>query len=205
MTPSYPQMHIGLDPGQSGGLAIVSHTGALMHVTAMPATEHDLFEWLNDRVCAGDNVHAVLERVHSMPKQGVASAFTFGRNYGTLLMLLTACEIPFDLVTPQKWQQVMGCLTHGDKNISKQRAQQLFPKEKITHAIADALLIAEFCRRMRVGSDGKTQQTQEGTAVRQRGQEPNGPIAKAVGRTGIEISAEVAQAVSAQATRATRH
>lgn len=41
----------------------------------------------------------------------------------------------------------MGCLTKGDKNISKARAQQLFPTAKITHATADALLLAEWRRK----------------------------------------------------------
>lgn len=35
------------------------------------------------------------------------------------------------------------------KNLTKARAQQLWPEyPRITHAIADALLIAEFCRRV---------------------------------------------------------
>jgi len=38
-------------------------------------------------------------------------------------------------------------MTGGDKNVSKRRAQELFPEIKITHAIADALLIAEYARR----------------------------------------------------------
>lgn len=45
----------------------------------------------------------------------------------------------------------MGCLTNGDKNITKQRAQQLFPSAKVTHKIADALLLAEYCRRVHRG------------------------------------------------------
>jgi len=32
--------------------------------------------------------------------------------------------------------------------VSKRKAQELFPAIKITHAIADALLIAEYGRRM---------------------------------------------------------
>jgi hypothetical protein len=63
-----------------------------------------------------------------------------------------AAGIPYDLVLPVKWQTAMSCRTKGDKNVSKARAQQLFPDVKVTHAIADALLIAEFCRRVR-GSD----------------------------------------------------
>jgi hypothetical protein len=46
---------------------------------------------------------------------------------------------------------VMARLTKGDKHISKQRAQQLFPSAKVTHAIADALLLAEYCGRVHRG------------------------------------------------------
>jgi hypothetical protein len=39
-------------------------------------------------------------------------------------------------------------MTKGDKNITKRKAQELFPEIKITHAIADSLLIAEYGRRV---------------------------------------------------------
>jgi hypothetical protein len=77
---------------------------------------------------------------------GVKSAFTFGQGYGRLEMALTAANVPFKRVTPQVWQKSMKCLTGGDKNISKGRAQEMFPSLKITHATADALLIAEYAR-----------------------------------------------------------
>jgi hypothetical protein len=35
-------------------------------------------------------------------------------------------------------------MTKGNKNITKQKAQELFPGIKVTHAIADALLIATY-------------------------------------------------------------
>ena len=79
-----------------------------------------------------------------MPGQGVSSTFNFGRNYGMLLMALTAAGIPFTEVTPQKWQGIMDCRTGGDKNISKRRAQQLFPNTDVHHWNADALLIASY-------------------------------------------------------------
>jgi hypothetical protein len=92
------------------------------------------------------------------PQMGVTSAFTFGKGYGGLLMLLTALDIPFDQITPRKWQTAMGCLSGGDKNVTKRRAQQLFPKLTITHAIADALLLAEFCRRVRGSEYGQEEE-----------------------------------------------
>ncbi len=54
----------------------------------------------------------------------------------------------FEWVRPQKWQQVMGCMTGGKKNVSKQRALELFPSVKWTHAKADSALICEYGRRM---------------------------------------------------------
>jgi Holliday junction resolvasome RuvABC endonuclease subunit len=75
---------------------------------------------------------------------GVKSAFTFGNGFGHLEMALTAAGIPFERVSPQRWQKALGCLTKGDKNVSKRRAQELFPSMKITHATADALLIAYY-------------------------------------------------------------
>lgn len=141
-------IYIGIDPGVSGGVAWLSDSGVYQGAAKMPQTDADILALL--RQFEGDKAVAVLERVHSMPKQGHNGAFTFGRNYGAVQMALAATGIPFDLVTPQKWQQVMGCRTKGDKNVSKRRAQQLFPGRQVTHAIADALLIAEFCRRLEV-------------------------------------------------------
>jgi hypothetical protein len=40
----------------------------------------------------------------------------------------------------------MKCRTGGDKNISKARAQELFPRVKVTHKNADALLLAKLAQ-----------------------------------------------------------
>jgi len=139
--------YIGIDPGKSGGIAIIFSSGkAFAH--KMPETDRDLLDLLSE--FSADDNRAVLEQVHAMPGQGVTSTFTFGRGYGKLEMALCAALIPFETVTPQKWQKLMGCLTKGDKNVSKAAAQRLFPHLKVTHAIADALLIAEYCRRTSV-------------------------------------------------------
>jgi hypothetical protein len=83
-----------------------------------------------------------------MPGQGVSSSFKFGMSYGSLRMALIAHSIPFESVTPQAWQKSLHCLSGGDKNRTKARAQQLFPNQKVTHATADSLLIAEYIRRV---------------------------------------------------------
>ncbi|MDO8795394.1 MAG: hypothetical protein Q7J25_12315 [Vicinamibacterales bacterium] len=142
---------LGVDPGASGGIAILNDQGEILLARKTPETDQDLFELFNMTGLHGPTYspqrHAVLERVSSSPQMGVTSAFTFGGSYRALRMALTAARIPFDQISPLRWQRVMGCLSHGDKNVTKQRAQQLFPAARVTHATADALLLAEFCRR----------------------------------------------------------
>ena len=135
--------YIGIDPGQSGGITILDDT--TIHTCKLSETEQDVWCWLNENVNMLASA-ATIEKVHAMPKQGVSSSFTFGKNFGFLIGLLTALQIPFMFVTPQQWQKGMQCLTKGDKNISKSAAQRLWPKVKVTHAIADSMLIAEYGR-----------------------------------------------------------
>lgn len=136
-------MIIGIDPGQSGGIAFVTDLVAVVY--KMPDTERDLWEVLNSGL---DAQKAFIEKVGPMPKQGVVSMFKFGKHYGMLRGMLIAMGVPFDDVTPQRWQKALGCMTKGDKNVSKAKAQELFPGIKMTHAKADALLIAEYGRRL---------------------------------------------------------
>lgn len=139
--------YIGIDPGKSGGISIIS-PGRVPGTFNMPETVMDLWDTIHEmKLWAGTESKAVLELVHSSPQMGVKSAFTFGHGYGQLEMALTAAGIPWQHVRPPKWQKDMGCLTKGDKNVTKRMAQQLFPGVKVTHAIADSLLLAEWLRR----------------------------------------------------------
>ena len=141
---------IGIDPGASGGIVkLDDRTGELIYADKFAdKTEHDIAELIGEYACSdAEQDEAFIEAVHSMPKQGVASSFKFGRHFGFLIGLLTAMKIRYTLVTPQKWQGALGCRTKGDKNITKANAQQPWPTEKWTHATADAALIAEYGRR----------------------------------------------------------
>lgn len=137
---------IGADPGKQGGISIIFSNG-LVSCFKMPESLRDLCDLVESFKSEDFMPHAFIEKVHAVKGNGISSTFTFGMGFGSLLTAFTAAKIPFSLVTPQKWQKELGCLTGGDKNISKARAQQLFPHIKVTHAIADSLLIAEYCRR----------------------------------------------------------
>lgn len=200
-------LFVGVDPGVSGGIAIIDSAGNPVLVTKMPETDRDVFNTFTiDGVRY--QARAVLEKVNpgvfGRPgaKMGVVSAFTFGGNYRALKMALTAADIPFDEVLPVKWQTVMGCRSGGDKNITKARAQQLFPKVKVTHAIADALLLAEYGRRAERGSEQLTRVGESDGKVEEKSKAAEGR--KAI-REGLErgLAASVTQGRREGAARRT--
>lgn len=155
------KIYIGVDPGASGGMAVLRESGA--EAVAMPDTEFDIWDWFSTLRLTGDDIpFAVIEKVggfiQGSPQPGSAM-FKFGASYGGLRMALVAAGIPFEEVTPQAWQKALGIAKRKSnesksqfKNRLKARAQQLFPDYKITLATCDALLLAEYCRRKRTGT-----------------------------------------------------
>lgn len=137
--------YIGVDPGVSGGIAGVDDQGAIVFAVKMPDTVHGLLSVLRSR---SSRAIALLEFVHATPQMGVRSAFTFGHGVGRLEASLEASGIPYSEIAPAKWQRLMDCQTGGNKNVTKAWAAMRWPETKITHAIADALILAECCRRL---------------------------------------------------------
>ncbi len=156
------KIYIGIDPGQrSGGIAWIEVVDYINNDGTVPQwrtrtlvkavklqgmTERDIWDLISSLANRADEIYCVLEKVHAMPRQGVASTFGFGRNRGHLEMALTAAGVVWKEETPAKWQKRMGCLTKGDKNVSKRKAQHLFPEQKVILSTADALLIALNCK-----------------------------------------------------------
>lgn len=139
----------------------MSDAGTIFDVVAFAKlTDHEIAETLaewqsrDDELPTVVQLKAFIENVHSMPGQGVCSVFSFGDNCGFIRGVLTALKIPYEKVTPQKWQQALSCNSKKGmtkvqhKNQTKAKAQQLWPDRTWTHAIADAALIAEYGRRV---------------------------------------------------------
>jgi len=147
--------YIGIDPGKTGGIAwILSGEEKAYGFSKLEGmTEHDTWQLLaklEPGVC-------VMEKVHAGPSMGSSAAFKFGKSFGALHMAVICAGLQVEMVSPQKWQKEFGLLVKGrgfgqgdteKKNRNKVKAQELFPAIKITHAIADALLIAMYCKRM---------------------------------------------------------
>ena len=139
------RLYMGIDPGYSGAIVVIDHKGQFIDSVRLSETEHDISDFIDEY---SEHVQAaVLEKVSAMPRQGVASTFKFGTSYGFCRGLLVCHRVRFEAVPPGTWQRAMGCLSKGDKNVTKAAAQRLFPGEKVVHATADAMLLAEFARR----------------------------------------------------------
>lgn len=139
-------MIIGIDPGKTGGIAYIK--GSEVRAYPMPDKPIGVRD-LYDRICrrvSPSLLYVVLEQVHASPQMGVSSAFTFGQGFGNLEMLVLCRLTPERLVmvTPQKWQTALKCLTKGDKRVSLERAKELFPDVDSTLKTADALLLAYY-------------------------------------------------------------
>ena len=141
-------IYIGIDPGQCGGIAWIWPGGV---IEAIKFADSETINEVFDSLWKRDQTRIVLERVHAMPKQGVSSTFKFGQNYGWWRGFLTAWNRSWQDVEPRVWQKHLGCLTKGQKNITKAFAAKLVTESgsnvRVTHAVADAICLAEYARQ----------------------------------------------------------
>ncbi|HBZ1831700.1 TPA: crossover junction endodeoxyribonuclease RuvC [Salmonella enterica subsp. enterica serovar Minnesota] len=143
---------LGIDPGCSGSLVLITEQGGYIDHLAMPTIKVGTKSRVNGAAVAAwirqyGISHAYLEQVGAMPGQGTASMFTFGHAAGVAEGILQGLNIPYTLVTPQAWKKSAG-LIGSDKDAARSRAIQLYPELRVLdakakgQAIADALLIA---------------------------------------------------------------
>lgn len=146
---------VGIDPGKNGGVAIISEgESPKVTLSSMPPTEKDVYQLISKLQYSNCGVMVYLEKVWGMPGQGGGASFTFGKGYGVLLGCLTAAELCFEEIPPQRWMKAMGIPLRKKteskaqwKNRLRSFAEKLFPREEISIRVADALLLAEHCRR----------------------------------------------------------
>lgn len=138
---------LGIDPGETGAIAILHNSQYEFDVYDMPPNPADLAELIGT---LGDIDMAYLEKAQAMPNQGVSSMFNYGVGYGTIIGILAARSIPYTLITPAVWKRALG-LTGKPKDASRALARSWFPHAPLSrvkdHGRAEALLIAEWGRR----------------------------------------------------------
>lgn len=148
---------IGIDPGKKGGIAFLDNEYPEYNfTTVMPMAGQELD--MDEVRSIIDNCEprvVVIEKVASMPKQGVSSTFTFGKGYGQVLGICAAFRIPIELVLPQRWKNNVLAGTKKDKDASIAYVRRVFPSLQIINercrephdGMTDALCIAEYGRR----------------------------------------------------------
>lgn len=143
---------VGVDPGLSGAVAIIKpDTMTLIGGYQLPAGDGrvlvpDLLDRL-DELAPLDVTQVVIEQVHSMPRQGTVSTFTFGRAFGTLEGVIQARRWPIAYITPAVWKRRLS-LPRDDKDGARQWARNQWPETDLFstkvrgQAIADAAGLA---------------------------------------------------------------
>jgi hypothetical protein len=143
---------IGIDAGFSGAWGMIDHHGSYracgdMHHTDKYLLTQFIYEEIIDAL-HGDDHEVVVETVHSMPKQGVASSFKFGVAYGGAVALAERLNCAWHMVTPQVWKKALKL--DSDKQKSMDLARQLWPnaplKRQKDNGRAEALLMAYWLR-----------------------------------------------------------
>lgn len=145
---------MGIDPGKTGGVALLRPDGTTeLHTLRMDATNR----WLVFPNGIETAHRIMIEDVGCSPQFGAKGnwglAFAMGQ-----IMAWVALRFPgavVDFVRPQVWKQHFR-INLTDKSTSDRRkaaavekAKQLFPGVTFaTHDQAEALLIAEYARRM---------------------------------------------------------
>lgn len=146
---------IGIDPGQTGGIAAISQDQQVLMCWDLPLTSDGKLTWidgvelrrmLRDITTGRPPAVAVIERVGPMPRQGVSSSFKFGVGFGSILSLVQAEFLPIHLITPATWKRALGLTS--DKKASLDKARLWYPAADLRLAKhdgrAEALLLAHY-------------------------------------------------------------
>ena len=157
--------YIGIDPGIGGGLASIFNRGfthafkfhdksmavlwnTIRYYSMVPKTEITVY--IEEQL---PRPTRWTDKETSEPRSSIlrSTCILYGE-YCKMVAWLTAGEIHFTTVQPKMWQKAHGLFREkGEKEVSWKnrlvdKARELFPKVKVTHYIADALLIANFAR-----------------------------------------------------------
>ena len=158
MSPEPRSKILAIDPGVNGAFAVLERDGSLSDMGELPRFD----KLLNGvELAAIFSMHkpklAVIEKVASMPGQGVASTFTFGCAYGVCIGVASGLNVSVSFVTPGRWKTHFR-LTGKPKDASRELAIRLYPNAASLLGLkkhvgrSDALLLARFAHDTEAGA-----------------------------------------------------
>lgn len=157
------RVSIGLDPGVKGGIIVLEDDKLVLQLSMSKCGRYDIRNHLEQliRTYTDSRIRACIEKVGGFIGDGeknVAAAhttFVLGRNYGNLEMALVCARISFTEVLPKIWQSKYGMWRAKGEKKSKwkgrlaTKAHELFPDVEFNKELADAFLIAHYCRSLK--------------------------------------------------------
>jgi len=156
---------IGIDPGLSGGIAVLENNKVL-NMFDMPVMSEgkknkrqlnsaQLVTLIKENIKPNEEVVVIVEQVNAMPGQGVTSMFNFGQTFGAIKGVCAALSLPIFFVRPSKWKKHFE-LINSSKDSSRTKAIEMYPtlsnqlsKKKDVNK-SDAILIARFYSETRL-------------------------------------------------------
>ena len=156
---------IGIDPGLSGGIAVLENN-KILNMFDMPVMAEgkknkrqlnsaQLVSLFKDNIKVNEEIVVVVEQVNAMPGQGVTSMFNFGQTFGAIKGVCAALELPIFFVRPSKWKKHFE-LINSSKDSSRTKAIEMYPalsnqlaKKKDVNK-SDAILIARYYSETRL-------------------------------------------------------
>ncbi len=142
---------VGVDVGKKGGFSLIDSESQTAEVNLWDDTE--FVRRMQELKSSGKPCVVCVEKVGAMPGNGSVSMFKFGSAAGFIQGVLTALEIPFQLVPPKTWKKDFSL--DNDKQKSIETAQRLFPGvnlipkgcRKPSDGEAESLLLATYASR----------------------------------------------------------
>ena len=155
---------IGIDPGLSGGIAILDDLKIfdIYDMPIMPEGKKNknqlnsaqLVNIIKKNLIPNGDTFLIVEQVSAMPGQGVTSMFNFGQTFGSIKGICAALNLPIFFVRPAKWKKHFD-LINSSKDASRTKVIEMYPsisprlsKKKDVNK-ADAILIARYFRDCR--------------------------------------------------------
>ena len=147
-------IYIGLDPGKKGAMAIMGYSNTTGERYMMKIIPFDPQEYIK-ALKQFNGATVCIEQVHSLPREGVKSVWSFGQTYGWLLGVLDAVGLSYQTVPPNLWKKDFS-LMRTEKKQSIEVCKRLFPGIELKRTdrcrndddnMADAALICEYARR----------------------------------------------------------
>ena len=155
---------IGIDPGLSGGIAILDDL-KIFDAFDIPIMSEgkknknqlnsaQLVNIIKKHILPNGETFVIVEQVSAMPGQGVTSMFNFGQTFGSIKGICAALGLPIFYVRPAKWKKHFE-LINSSKDASRTKVIEMYPsisarltKKKDVNK-ADAILIARYFRDCR--------------------------------------------------------